>query len=411
MRNVRPLIAVVVVLWSGAGLSMAADDVFTYDFDSADQLTNVRMGSVSLGSYTYDGDGLRVSKTIASGSVYYVRDEEGRTVAEYDQGGALIAEYVYLQGERTVEIDNSGQRVYYHSDLLGTPLATTGGDAGQEFRGEYGPFGAQVLTEGGDPRHLFVGQEFDRESRLHYFNARYYDAALGRFISVDPVSGTVGDLQSWNRYSYALNNPTSLSDPLGLAVDMSGLTAEQQGLVIGGLNAFTGNTYSVSGCGMLKRDRIGAASSPTATAFLDYVIGVSDITTVVADNGNPRITRGGSYPFQVVFDFLDLDAFSFHKVNEAAHGLGASFVHELDHAFFGNSHSREERAGGPIGATVQLVNQIRSERGYGQRLTYPPDDFNRVPFSHTDEFPPATGIRKLFSTKPHVKIKTNRLDR
>jgi uncharacterized protein RhaS with RHS repeats len=51
-------------------------------------------------------------------------------------------------------------------------------------------------------------------------HARYYSPNLGRFVSVDPVGGTVGSSQSWNRYSYVLNNPVGMVDPSG----QSGIT-------------------------------------------------------------------------------------------------------------------------------------------------------------------------------------------
>jgi RHS repeat-associated protein len=50
--------------------------------------------------------------------------------------------------------------------------------------------------------------------------ARYYSPNLGRFMSVDPVGGTVGSSQSWNRYSYVENNPIGMVDPSG----QSGIT-------------------------------------------------------------------------------------------------------------------------------------------------------------------------------------------
>ena len=49
-------------------------------------------------------------------------------------------------------------------------------------------------------------------------HARYFSPNLGRFLSVDPVGGEVGSSQSWNRYSYVLNNPLMHTDPQGMAV-------------------------------------------------------------------------------------------------------------------------------------------------------------------------------------------------
>src|SRR5271154_7626890 len=67
--------------------------------------------------------------------------------------------------------------------------------------------------------HKFTGYERDPESGLDYASARHYSSTLGRFISPDPLSGTPGNPQSWNRYSYVLNNPLQLTDPTGQCAD------------------------------------------------------------------------------------------------------------------------------------------------------------------------------------------------
>ena len=50
---------------------------------------------------------------------------------------------------------------------------------------------------------------------LYYYNARYYDPTIGRFISPDPLIPGAGNPQAWNRYVYCLNNPLAYVDPLG----------------------------------------------------------------------------------------------------------------------------------------------------------------------------------------------------
>lgn len=66
--------------------------------------------------------------------------------------------------------------------------------------------------------YKFTGKERDAESGLDYFGARYYGSNMGRFMSPDPLmaSAHVSDPQSWNRYSYAHNNPLSNIDPDGM---------------------------------------------------------------------------------------------------------------------------------------------------------------------------------------------------
>src|SRR4030095_5312243 len=77
--------------------------------------------------------------------------------------------------------------------------------------------GARV---GGFHCAFLTQKERDIESGLDYFLARYYSSAQGRFTSSDPLlsSATVYDPQTWNRYSYTLNNPLKYIDPFGLYV-------------------------------------------------------------------------------------------------------------------------------------------------------------------------------------------------
>jgi RHS repeat-associated protein len=67
-------------------------------------------------------------------------------------------------------------------------------------------------------RQKFTGYEKDEETRLDFAQARYYGNGLGRFTSVDPLqeSARLALPQSWNRYSYVLNNPLNMIDPFGL---------------------------------------------------------------------------------------------------------------------------------------------------------------------------------------------------
>jgi RHS repeat-associated protein len=83
---------------------------------------------------------------------------------------------------------NSGSRVYYHADLLGSTLSVvTGATVTDAY--EFEPFG--LLMPGpslvGGTKERFTGKEEDSESGLTYFGARYYLSALGRWAGPDPV--------------------------------------------------------------------------------------------------------------------------------------------------------------------------------------------------------------------------------
>jgi RHS repeat-associated protein len=61
-------------------------------------------------------------------------------------------------------------------------------------------------------RYLFTGREYDSETGLYYYRARYYSAKLGRFLQRDTEE--LDDL--FSLYAYCLNNPINYTDPLGL---------------------------------------------------------------------------------------------------------------------------------------------------------------------------------------------------
>ena len=69
-------------------------------------------------------------------------------------------------------------------------------------------------------RNLYTGREFDAETGLYYYRAKYYDPATGRFLSEDPIGFLNGDR---NLYVYVGNQPTAKTDPSGLqSLDPSG---------------------------------------------------------------------------------------------------------------------------------------------------------------------------------------------
>ena len=106
---------------------------------------------------------------------------------------------------------------YYHLDHLNSTKCTTDDAGAVEVMYEYRAFGEQLKRldgigdETGDmAKYSYGGKELDDRTNLYYFNARYYDATIGRFINVDPVQ----DGSNW--YIYCSNNPIRLIDPTGL---------------------------------------------------------------------------------------------------------------------------------------------------------------------------------------------------
>src|SRR4030095_16120572 len=61
-------------------------------------------------------------------------------------------------------------------------------------------------------RYTYTGREFDSDTGLYYYRARWYDPQVGRFISEDPI-GLAGGI---NQFAYVGNNPQNGRDPSGL---------------------------------------------------------------------------------------------------------------------------------------------------------------------------------------------------
>jgi len=85
---------------------------------------------------------------------------------------------------------------------------------------DYLPFGDLLSKLGHDRDDVaqrFTGASFDKSAGLYYFNFRFYDSELGRFVSPDPFKGVLENPEELNRYSYVANNPLTLIDPMGLS--------------------------------------------------------------------------------------------------------------------------------------------------------------------------------------------------
>jgi len=77
------------------------------------------------------------------------------------------------------------------------------------------PYGEPWYQLGVGNNFVFTNYDRDSESGMDYALARYYDSRTGTFCSVDPLAGSPGDPQSWNRYPYGRNDPIDITDPSG----------------------------------------------------------------------------------------------------------------------------------------------------------------------------------------------------
>ena len=187
---------------NGNQTSRGAD---TFGYNVENRLTSTNLGSTS-GSYVYNGDGLRTSRTIGGTTRTFAwGNATGMPVILRDSAGNR-----YLYGLDLISVsDSQNKKFYYHTDGLGSTTAITSSTGAVVKTYQYDVFGAIRVQTGTQPNEFtFTGEQVD-SSGLEYLRARYYDGATGRFLSQDP-------LPLLQRYPYVGNNPVNMVDPYGL---------------------------------------------------------------------------------------------------------------------------------------------------------------------------------------------------
>jgi RHS repeat-associated protein len=201
----------------------------SYTWDFGNQLTMVNSTTETcntIRTFKYDPYGRRIEKqvnTVGCGqeptrTTSYVYDNEDIALeVQVDGGGTTKTYYTHGPGiDEPLARERNGNFSYYHADGLGSIVAITGQSGNTVQRYDYDSFGNIVTIS--DPSFLqpysYTGREWDEETGLYFYRARYYDPMVGRFISKDPIGFAGGDV---NLYGYVQNNPVNWVDPSGLA--------------------------------------------------------------------------------------------------------------------------------------------------------------------------------------------------
>ena len=200
----------------------------TYSFDNRNRLVqsvehDLNGEILSTSNFTYDlFDRLIVREYDADGpgptteSVLFSVYDGPNVWSDYDDTGAVTSRYLYNDGVDQIAARWSPQNGtgWYLSDRLGTVreiLDSVGAIVNELVYDSYGRILTQSNPEFGD-RFTYTGREWDEALGLYYYRARFYDPAMGRFISQDPIGFSSGDA---NLYRYVGNNPIDHVDPSG----------------------------------------------------------------------------------------------------------------------------------------------------------------------------------------------------
>jgi len=175
-------------------------------YDQANRLTAYG----TAGSYSYNGDGLRMSKTANGTTSQYLWDSSAGLPLVVKDGSTA---YVYGPGGLPLEQINGTIALWLHHDQLGSTRLVTNASGSSQATYVFDAFGNLTASSGTVTNPFqFAGQYTDSDSRLIYLRARYYDPKTGQFLSLDPrVSLTR------QPYSYSENSTLNSYDPTGLA--------------------------------------------------------------------------------------------------------------------------------------------------------------------------------------------------
>ena len=263
--------------------------VSDHPFTATDLTTTLNQSGVS--NYWVAGNNATAATVAVNRSGRYVR------VQRNDSQYLVLAEVKVWQATADVE--------WLVTDQLGTPrmIADATGSLAGIKRHDYLPFGEELFanqggratTQGYTPsgslpadgsRQKFTSKERDNETGLDFFEARYYASTQGRFTSADPLlaSARAWAPQSWNRYSYVLNNPLKLIDPTGLADDDPQKKKEEQPPPPPPIVVDLRKDKTITS----ELDKIRANAKPLAEGATPEL---SDVKTIVGDTSN--INNGG----------------------------------------------------------------------------------------------------------------------
>ncbi len=193
--------------------SLGADTYNLY-YDAESRMVEISKNSIVQYDFLYDGSGVRVKSMRSGQTTYFVGNY-------YEISGSAATKYYYLGSQRVALRTSAGVR-YLFGDHLGSTSVSADVNGGNVTRQLYKGWGEiRYSTNPGLPaKYQYTGQYSyasgaTADFGLLYYNARFYDPALGRFTQADTIVPGAGNPAAWDRFAGMLNNPTNSIDPTG----------------------------------------------------------------------------------------------------------------------------------------------------------------------------------------------------
>jgi RHS repeat-associated protein len=186
----------------------------TYQHNYQGMLSKVYDNGSQIARYEYDTQKQRIFSEVNGQKKIYHWDLNGHIIGEGTDEKDYLIRYINFGNQKLamIQADESGNESIYYcvNNIQGTPILMLDDSGAIVQRLQMDAFGnVERLASIFDNAIFYTGKKYDPETGLYYFHHRYYDPALGRFISEDPA------MQFINPYTYADNNPLRYVDPDG----------------------------------------------------------------------------------------------------------------------------------------------------------------------------------------------------
>lgn len=308
----------------------------------------------------------------------------------------ITREFYYLDGNVIIVRENGGVFTPYlaFKDNLGSFLSIWDAEGEKVFDADYDAWGKQevYLNDIGFQRG-YTGHEMWNEFGIINMNGRLYDPTIARFLSPDNYVQAPDNSQSFNRYSYCLNNPLKYTDPSGEKIKWWGWV----------LGAFLIDPVST----LATYSAVEATVLTTATALgtTAFSIGTSFISMEMTPLGGTTLALGipSKNYAQKVKNSLKIDAGLFRadgaNVKDKILQFASRFTWELPQTKLGHNYSHTRNFLGLVdrvdysdGATF-CTNEYTSDRNgitMGCFININIDD--HAPMDESGHFSPASKL-------------------
>ena len=183
-------------------------------YNALNQLTQTLTKNYKV-SFTYDAEGLRTSKTVNGEKTFFVWDGD-QLVMELSESGKVQKRYICGNDLIYADKGENTKKKYYVTDPHGNVVQLTDESGKVTKTYEYDSFGNEVNPDRKDDNPFrYCGEYYDKETEEIYLRARYYQPAVGRFLTRDTYTGEEDEPESLHLYTYCENDGVNAVDPSG----------------------------------------------------------------------------------------------------------------------------------------------------------------------------------------------------